>query len=467
MKLPTAEQLGACTVDELRVLIGELLAVIAQQQAEIVQLKAEIARLKQPPSSHSSSQPPSRDQKANVKIQRRKKYGPPKGHPRQTRPLVDKPDHVIAAPVSACTHCAQDLSKITPAETRRRQVTELPVIKPVIFETQQAVVVCPHCRTQNVGMLPPELPDGRYFGPQLVATVVYLKQPQHLSYQRIVETMHTLYQVELSEGVIAALLRRAGEAAQDAATAIKEQVRQSPVIQSDETSARVGGRTWWHWIFRSTAGVFHQITPRRNAAVVADFMQGAVAEVWVSDCGGAQLCAPTSARQICLSHQIRALERVVELQPKHLWARNVQQLFRSAIHLRNRLLSDHPTLTLPGYWRRVAYFHNELDRLLAQFVTGELAQQLQARFLRHREALLYFLANSDVPPTNNASEQGVRTSVIHRKVTNGFRAEWGAQSYAALLTLWATAQQAGQNAFTKLLEICGTPVLPLLEAYSP
>ena len=58
MKLPTVEQLAACTMDDLRVLVGELLAIIAQQQAESVQLKAEIARLKQPPSSHSSSQPP-------------------------------------------------------------------------------------------------------------------------------------------------------------------------------------------------------------------------------------------------------------------------------------------------------------------------------------------------------------------------------------------------------------------------
>jgi hypothetical protein len=34
---------------------------------------------------------------------------------------------------------------------------------------------------------------------------------------------------------------------------------------------------------------------------------------------------------------------------------------------------------------------------------------------------------SGVPLTNNASEQAIRTSVIHRKVTNGFRSEWGGE----------------------------------------
>ena len=36
-----------------------------------------------------------------------------------------------------------------------------------------------------------------------------------------------------------------------------------------------------------------------------------------------------------------------------------------------------------------------------------------------------------VPYTNNISERHLRPSVIFRKVTNGFRCEWGAETYAA------------------------------------
>ena len=36
-----------------------------------------------------------------------------------------------------------------------------------------------------------------------------------------------------------------------------------------------------------------------------------------------------------------------------------------------------------------------------------------------------------VPYTNNISERHLRPSVIFRKVSNGFRCEWGAETYAA------------------------------------
>ena len=45
-----------------------------------------------------------------------------------------------------------------------------------------------------------------------------------------------------------------------------------------------------------------------------------------------------------------------------------------------------------------------------------------------------------VPYTNNVSERHVRPSVIFRKVTNGFRSEWGAETYAAFRSLVSTAK---------------------------
>jgi len=52
--------------------------------------------------------------------------------------------------------------------------------------------------------------------------------------------------------------------------------------------------------------------------------------------------------------------------------------------------------------------------------------------------------------------------VIHRKVTNGFRSEWGAQAYAALATVIETAKLYQQNVFDTLVSLLGPPVLPFL-----
>ena len=47
--------------------------------------------------------------------------------------------------------------------------------------------------------------------------------------------------------------------------------------------------------------------------------------------------------------------------------------------------------------------------------------------LANRAHLFVFVTNRSVPYTNNVSERHLRPSVIFRKVTNGFRCEWGAE----------------------------------------
>jgi transposase len=50
------------------------------------------------------------------------------------------------------------------------------------------------------------------------------------------------------------------------------------------------------------------------------------------------------------------------------------------------------------------------------------------------------MSNRAVPCTNNVSERHLRPSVIFRKVTNGFRCEWGAETYAAFRSVVSTAK---------------------------
>jgi len=77
-----------------------------------------------------------------------------------------------------------------------------------------------------------------------------------------------------------------------------------------------------------------------------------------------------------------------------------------------------------------------------------------------------------VPAHNNASERALRPSVIHRKVTGGFRSTWGADAYAALASVTPappqvrvnTTKQRGQSVFDTLVALMGRPVLPYLTA---
>jgi transposase len=252
--LLSPEQVDLLPSEELRPLLKKLWADFDVLLKRVAELEAENERLKQrldkSTNSRNSSQPPSRDQKPNQPADKpKKKHGPPFGHQKFSRPLVDNPDKVIQVPVNECQHCLADLSQVEPEDFTRRQITELPVFKPLVIETRQHQKTCPHCQTLNRGVLTEELNAERFFGPNLEATVVFYKQTQHLSYERIVETMRDLHGVLLSEGAIDSILKRAGEKARPVAEDIKEQVIRGEVMRSDETSARVKAKNWWQWVF--------------------------------------------------------------------------------------------------------------------------------------------------------------------------------------------------------------------------
>lgn len=457
MTLPKRENLSDLSRDELIALIVSLIERVQQLEAEVAAL-----RLKTPPTSHNSSQPPSRDWKADGptgKKRRPRQRGAKPGHAKSERALVDQPNTVIEAPVKTCAGCGTDLRAVKPERIVRRQVTELPEIKPVILETRQHEVVCPECHRRQCGALPEGLEATRHFGPRLEALITYLHHEHHLGFKRLRQLLEQVFGATLSEGGEVSILERAGIAAQPEAEIIGEQVRQSKVIQSDETSSRVHGRNWWEWVFVSLAGEYHLIRQSRGQDVIDEFMGHSVAEVWLSDCWKPQLKAPARDRQLCLSHQIRALQGLIDRQPRLRWAREMQALFRAAIHLGNRRAQ----MTARGFKQRITVLERRLDRLLARSVTGRLALNLRQRYRTHRQHLFVFLHRTDVPADNNASERALRPSVIHRKVMGSFRSDWGAQAYAALATVINTAKRTGENIFHKLVTLMGKPVLHYLQ----
>ncbi|MCC7371848.1 MAG: transposase [Chloroflexi bacterium] len=92
-----------------------------------------------------------------------------------------------------------------------------------------------------------------------------------------------------------------------------------------------------------------------------------------------------------------------------------RDLFGRAIHLHG--IRD--TLTPDSFTRRRRRIENAVDRsVFRAFLPDQpdtaTARRLQARYQEHRTSLFVFFDRPDVPPTNNASEQDLRPSVIHR-----------------------------------------------------
>ena len=138
---------------------------------------------------------------------------------------------------------------------------------------------------------------------------------------------------------------------------------------------------------------------------------------------------------MCLAHLIRDAKYAIEEGDTAFSAPFRRLLLRAmAIGKRRDGLKD---TTLKQY---LYDLDRRLDRIMAAIPIGEPGRKLHKRMLANRGHLFMFVTRRDVPYTNNVSERHLRPSVIFRKVTNGFRCEWGAETYAAFRSVVSTAK---------------------------
>ena len=436
-----------------------LQATLAQLQADYAALRLKFEKDQSPPTtSRNSSQPPSRDQKSNQPESRvKRKHGPPVGHAKHARKFVADPDHVVEITAERCACCAADLQGQTGELVDVNQITEVPPAQAEVIEVRQYAVTCPECGQTEIAQPPAGLEMTRSFGARLEGLVIYYRQEQHMSYERTQTALWNLHGVAISQGGIDQIMQRAGQQAVAATVPLQHTIQESAVVNSDETSARVDGRNWWEWVFCAATAVLHVIKPSRGADVIGAVMGPHDAEVWGSDCWSAQLKAPAQGWQLCLAHQLRNLQAVVDRYPRLFWAQALQALFRYAIHVHHQ----RDQLPAAQFAAQVARIAKLCDWLLVRPVTQPEALRLQQRYRKHRQHLFVFLERTDVAPTNNVSERALRASVVHRKVLGGFRSQWGAEAYAALASIIDTAALKGTKAFEALQTLMGPPALPL------
>jgi transposase len=446
---------------------ADVVAHVRRLEARIAELEAELARRGGPPKTPAnSSTPPSK----GWKRERRRpsdgaKRGPPFG-PVGTSRRRAKPNGVVLCQPSHCTGCGAALAAAAQERVGTSQVVELPPVQPVILEAWRYAATCSHCGVTTTADYPTGFEPTRVFGPHLEALWTYFHEQQHVSYARLATLGRDLWQLGISPGALANALRRAAQRLRPQAAAIGDEVRASPVIGSDETSARVQGRTHRQWVFQPPTASYHVIVPRRNGAVVHDFLGDAAPGTWVSDRWKPQLNAGAERQQICLAHQLRELQYVVDRE-QSTWAHDCQALFRLAVHRAHQ--RDQGALWGAAYTATVAAIERRCDALLATPIAGAEASRLWVRFREHREHRFVFLSDPAVPPTNNASEQALRHSVVHRKVTGGFRSAWGAEAHAILTTVLDTARKRRDDLLATLQAALEPPaaLLPGLPILSP
>ena len=237
--------------------IAALAAQVEELTGQVADLAARVAQ-----NSKNSSRPPSGDGlgKPAPKSLRKKtgrRPGRPKGQPGATMELTDHPDHVVRHEPACCAGCGKGLAGAAETGMERRQVTEIPEVKPKVTEHRMIERECA-CGARTKADAPDGVNAPVQYGPRVPALGAYLWHGQFLSKDRACTALAEMFGCAPSPAVIATAARKIAAFIVPAADAIIKALLASGVVHFDETGFRVAGKL--AWVHSASSGKFALIT---------------------------------------------------------------------------------------------------------------------------------------------------------------------------------------------------------------
>jgi transposase len=448
---PDLSQLSHAEKDALILALWQRLETAERRIAELE------AKLSEPAKTpDNSSMPPSKGQKPS-QPEKAKRIGPRRGSLGRRgggRPLACDPDETITSKVIVCMHCQAGLTEADQVLHARYDKIDLPPVRPVVTRVERYAGHCPCCGGVTVAPVPVGMEQTSPFSPNITALAIYLRFTHAISYQRLTRLFLHLFGLHISEGALDAMFRRAKPCFDNEVAAILARLRRSRIVCSDETSVRIDGRPHWNWVFQNDQVVIHVIRNSRAASVVTEVMAGHRPSIWVSDLYGAQQ-GHADLWQVCLAHQLRDCEYAIEAGDTIFAPRMKALLLRTVVLARRR--KELAESTRRSYQRRL---DRELDAIMVLAPTDRHGRRLRRRYGKVRSHLFTFLEHPDAPPDNNGSERELRPTATYRKVTGGFRSDWGADLFAGVRSVIGTAARRGEDAFQAIVAVLRGGAVP-------
>lgn len=414
-------------------------------------LEKELAIYKKGKNSGNSHIPPSSDlrkPKRNQSLREvtDKKRGGQQGHEGSSLSFSAFPDQIITHIPHYCRLCGDDLSSVQAVCIGRRQVIDIPLPTVLCTEHQAFSKTC-CCGMVNKGDFPINVNAGVQYGSRIEALTAYLNVRQYMPYGRIQEFYSQVLGLSISQGGIVGLMDRFTEKALPVYQQIKNRVEKAACLGTDETGAKVNGKTNWFWTWQNQALTFIVRSASRGYKTIAEtFPYGLPNAVLVHDRWAAHFQCKSEHRQVCLAHLFRDLNYIQQVY-KSKWAESFKQLLKKAIALGDQAAYD----GLSASSARDG-FETELAELLKQQLPlkHKFAITLQKKLRKISENILCFLHYNYVPSDNNGSERAIRNIKVKHKISGGFRSTQGADSFAVLRSVIDTTVKSGQQVFYTL-----------------
>jgi len=166
------------------------------------------------------------------------------------RPCPARVDETFTAPAPAtCLDCGGAV-EVTGAASQYQE--DLPPVRPLVRRFDIEVGHCSQCRRRVQGRHALQTSDALgaarvQLGPGVVELVVELHTHGGLPLAKVADLLQTRFGLQVTPGGLQHLLHRTARDARPTYEALREQVRNAPVVTADETGWRVGARSHWLW----------------------------------------------------------------------------------------------------------------------------------------------------------------------------------------------------------------------------
>jgi len=272
-------------------------------------------------------------------------------------------------------------------------------------------------------------------GSALATFVAALAMRYRLSRKKIQEFLAEWLGLELGAATINRCIHEFGLASEPVVEDLIKEVRVAELVHADETPWYQNGSLLWMWVVTSATAVIFHIGSRRKEELTA--LLGEAYLGWlVSDGYGAYRDHPR--RQRCLAHLIRKAVALSEgnYSTGSAFGRDLARDLRRLI-AKVAAGGRDPSVTrllTRIKWNCQCHQYDE-DKVRA------LAREL----LNDWNAVIAFVDDPTLPPTNNDAERALRHAVIARRISYGTRTDEGSRCYAAALSVIETCRKRAVN----------------------
>jgi IS1 family transposase len=281
----------------------------------------------------------------------------------------------------------------------------------------------------------------------LAAFIVALAKRCRLSRAKVQEFLHDWFGLELSVATINRCIHEFGLASEPVVEDLIEELRQAEIVHLDETPWYQAGAMLWLWVAVSRAVVVFHIGSRAKAELACLIGESFLGWL-VSD--GYMAYRDLPRRQRCLAHLIRkAVALATGYYPNgqtfgHDLARDLRGLIKA-------VAEGDDTDRIKRFIARIKW-----GCQCNKYDVEEKVRALAREILNDWEAVIAFVDEPNLPPTNNDAERALRHAVIARRISFGTRTDEGSRFYAAGLSVIETCRKRGVDTWSYVRDLIKT-----------